>query len=178
MTWTVLLTCILIGLARVTDMTLDTVRTVAIVQGRRKFAAVLGFLESIIYLVAVAKVLQNFNHLAYALAYASGFAAGTYLGITVERMLGLGEQMVSVYTYQGSALAMALRSIGYRVTEFQGHGRDGEVAALSIHVPRRQAMQLINDAKKIDTDCYYLVHDIRLARDSGKLVPDLRRMAA
>ena len=35
----VVITCLLIALARITDITLDTVRTVAIVQGRRLFAA-------------------------------------------------------------------------------------------------------------------------------------------
>ena len=144
--WSVLLTCGVIALARVTDITLDTIRTVAIVQGRRAFAAVLGFFEALIYIVAVAKVLQNFDHFAYAVAYAGGFAAGTYLGITLEKRLALGEQLVSVFTRKGGVLAPALRSLGYRVTEFQGRGRDGEVAALYIEVPRRQAMKVVDDA--------------------------------
>ena len=49
----------LIVIARVTDVSLDTVRTVAIVQGRRKFAAILGFIQAAIYISAIAKVLQN-----------------------------------------------------------------------------------------------------------------------
>lgn len=164
--WTVLLTCLLIAVARVTDITLDTIRTVAIVQGRRAFAAVLGFFEALIYIVAVAKVLQNFDHFVYAVAYAGGFAAGTYLGITLEKRLALGEQLVSVFTRKGEVLAPALRSRGYRVTEFQGRGRDGEVAALYIEVPRRQAMKLVDDAREMDANCFYLVHDVRLARRS------------
>ena len=43
MNTTVFVTFWLIALARITDVTLDTIRTVAIVQGRRAFAAVLGF---------------------------------------------------------------------------------------------------------------------------------------
>jgi len=39
-----------------TDVTLDTLRTAAIVQGRRVFAAILGFFEAVIYVCAVAKV--------------------------------------------------------------------------------------------------------------------------
>jgi uncharacterized protein YebE (UPF0316 family) len=38
----------LIVLARITDVTLDTIRTVAIVQGRRVFAAALGFFEAVV----------------------------------------------------------------------------------------------------------------------------------
>src|SRR3569833_2673304 len=106
--WSVLLTCILLALASVTDITLDTIRTVAIVQGRRVFAAVRGVFEALSYIVAVAKVLQNFNHFADAIAYAGGFAAGTYLGITLEKRLALGEQLVSVFTRKGDVLAPAL----------------------------------------------------------------------
>ena len=86
----VLLTCCLIALARITDITLDTIRTVAIVQGRRGLAAVLGFFGALIFVCAVAKVLQNFDHPAYALAYAIGFAAGTYLGIAELSVMGIG----------------------------------------------------------------------------------------
>ena len=58
---TVFVTFWLIVLARITDVTLDTIRTVAIVQGRRNFAAVLGFFEAVVYICAVAKVLLNMN---------------------------------------------------------------------------------------------------------------------
>ena len=45
MSTSVATTFVLIALARITGVTLDTVRTVAIVQGRRVFAAILGFFE-------------------------------------------------------------------------------------------------------------------------------------
>ena len=56
----VFLTFWLIVLARITDVTLDTIRTAAIVQGRRVFAAVLGFFEAVVYICAVAKVPVRF----------------------------------------------------------------------------------------------------------------------
>ena len=167
MNWTLLLTCLLIAFARVTDITLDTVRTVAIVQGRRRFAAVLGFFEALVYIVAVGKVLQNFGHPAYAVAYAAGFAAGTYLGIALDQRLALGEQLVAVFTRKGDVMAATLRSLGYRATEFQGRGRDGEVTVLYIEVPRRHARRLVDDARRVDAGCFYLVHDVRHARKTA-----------
>ena len=47
MNTSVALTSALIVLARITDVTLDTLRTAAIVQGRRVFAAALGFFEAV-----------------------------------------------------------------------------------------------------------------------------------
>jgi len=169
--WTLLFTCLLIALARVTDITLDTIRTVFIVQGRRATAALLGFFEALIYIVAVAKVLQHFDHAVYAVAYATGFAAGTYLGITLEQRLALGEQIVAIFTRKVDQVAPALRDKGYAVTEFHGKGRDGDIAALYVQIPRRRAMRVIADARDADDDCFYLVHDIRLARHAPAHTP-------
>src|SRR6266571_1334301 len=115
MNTSVVATCVLIVLARITDMTLDTIRTVAIVQGRRLFAAVLGFFEALIYVCAVAKVLLNMNHPVYALAYGLGFALGTYLGIAIEQRLAFGQQLASLFTRKGAELANRLVAAGYRL---------------------------------------------------------------
>jgi len=71
---------------------------------------------------------------------------------------------VEIFTRKVDEVAPALRALGYRITEFQGRGRDGEVSALFIEVPRKQAMKLVADAREVDDDCFYLVHDIRLSR--------------
>src|SRR5262245_45826638 len=110
MNTTVFVTFWLIVLARITDVTLDTIRTVAIVQGRRMFAAVLGFIQAIVYILAIAKVLLNMDHPVYALAYGLGFATGTYLGITIEQRLAFGNQLVSLITRKGVELVKALRA--------------------------------------------------------------------
>src|SRR6185503_12171069 len=113
----VALTSLLIVLARITDVTLDTIRTVAIVQGRRMFAAILGFFQALIYVCAIAKVLLNMDKPAYALAYALGFALGTFLGITIEKRLAFGQQLVTLVTRKGVVLINALRAAGHRLAE-------------------------------------------------------------
>ena len=157
----VLFTCLLISLARVMDITLDTVRTVAIVQGRRYFAACLGFIEALIYILAIAKVLQNFSNYWYAVAYATGFAGGTFLGITVDQMLAFGDQLVTIFSRTGSQLLASLRAEGFYVTEFTGRGRDGNVQVLFIQVSRRTAKHLIRRARELDPNCFYVINDFR-----------------
>ena len=51
MNTSVAVTFAFIVLARITDMTMDTIRTAAIVQGRRAFAASLGFFQALIYIL-------------------------------------------------------------------------------------------------------------------------------
>jgi uncharacterized protein YebE (UPF0316 family) len=165
------LTCLMIALARVIDISLDTIRTVAIIQGRGFFAALLGFGEALIYILVVARVLMSFAQAqhawAYAVAYAGGFAAGTFVGVAIEQRLAFGRQMVTAITRQSPELTDMLRTRGYRVTEVAGQGRDGQVRVLFIQVPRRSVPLLTTSLRQLDPDCYYVVNDVR-ATSSGR----------
>ncbi len=173
----VVATFLLIVVARITDMTLDTIRTASIVQGRRVFAAILGFFEAVIYVCAVAKVLLNMDHPIYALAYGLGYGLGTFLGITIEQRLAFGLQVVSLFTRNGAELAKGLISAGNRVAKVQGHIRDGEASILYVEVPRKQARKLISEAAAIDETCFCVVNDVRVARYL-KSAPNLKTSRA
>jgi uncharacterized protein YebE (UPF0316 family) len=164
MNTTVFVTFWLIVLARIADVTLDTIRTVAIVQGRRTFAGVLGFFEAVIYICAVAKVLLNMDHPVYALAYGIGYASGTFLGITIEQHLAFGHQLATLVTRKGVELAKVLRASGYRLAEVKGHAPDGDLTILYVEIPRRQAQKLIRDASAVDDGCFCIVNDVRVAQ--------------
>src|SRR5579859_412984 len=113
MTLTVFVTFWLIVLARIIDVSLDTIRMVSVVQGRRAFAAVLGFFQAVVYVCAIAKVLLNMNQPVYALAYGLGFATGTYLGMLIEQRLAFGKQLALFVTSKGRELAEVLRAADY-----------------------------------------------------------------
>ena len=168
MNTTVFLTFWLIVLARITDVTLDTIRTVAIVQGRRGFAAILGFFQAIVYISAIAKVLLNVDHPVYALAYSLGFASGTFLGITIEQRLAFGHQLATFVTRRGGELASALRTASYRLAEVKGHTRDGDLSILYVQVPRREAQKLVLAAVEVDDGCLCIVNDVHLAQSAGR----------
>jgi uncharacterized protein YebE (UPF0316 family) len=159
---TVFVTFWLIVLARITDVSLDTIRMVSVVQGWRAFAAVLEFFQAVVYVCAIAKVLLNTNQAIYALAYGLGFAAETYLGMAIEQRLAFGKQLVFLLTPKGPELAEVLRAGDYRVAEVKGHTRDGDLTILCVEIPRREAQKLISVANAVDERCTFIVHDIRL----------------
>jgi uncharacterized protein YebE (UPF0316 family) len=158
---TVLITFCLIVLARITDVSLDTIRMVSVIQGRRAFAAVLGFFEAVVYICAVAKVLLNLNQPVYAIAYGLGFAMGTYLGMVIEQRLAFGKQLVFLLTPKGPELAGVLRAGNYRVAEVKGHTQDGDLTILCVEILRREAHNLVRLASVVDERCVFIVHDIR-----------------
>jgi len=157
----VFVTFCLIVLARIIDVSLDTIRMVSVVQGRRAFAAVLGFFEAVVYICAVAKVLLNMNQPVYALAYGLGFATGTYLGMVIEQRLAFGKQLVFLLTPKGPELAEVLRAADYLLAQLKGRTRDGDLTILCVEIARREAQRLIRIASAVDERCVVIVHDIR-----------------
>lgn len=144
-------------------MSIGTIRTIYVLNGRRGTAWVLGFVEVLIWVLAVSKVIANLNQPLYAVAFALGFATGNYTGMTVERWIALGEQIVRVFTRRGPDMAAALRAAGFRVTQFDGHGRDGPVYLLLTQTRRRDVERVVDRARALDPSCFYVIDDVRAA---------------
>jgi len=163
MTTSILLNCPIIILARVADVSLGTVRTAAVIHGRRWMAWALGFAEVLIWVLVVSKVITTVNqNLWYPIAYAFGFATGNFIGITLEQYFAYGHQVVRIFTRDGGAMATKLREEELGVTLFQGEGRDGPVQMLFIETERRTATEVVGMARELDPQCYYIVDDIRV----------------
>ena len=87
---------ILIFFARVTDVTLGTLRIIFISRGKRNVAPVLGFFEVLIWIVAIGQIVQNLTSVTSYLAYAAGFATGNFVGMVIEDRLAIGTLIVRV----------------------------------------------------------------------------------
>lgn len=163
MTQDVLLTTLLIVLARIADVSLGTVRTVAVVNGRKGLALWLGFFEILIWVIAVSKVVTSLDEPVYAVSYALGFALGNYVGIQVEQALAFGEQVLRVFTRKGADVAGALRREGFAVTSIPGEGMDGPIHLLVVQAQRKGTPALMRRVEALDPDCFYVLDDVRKA---------------
>ncbi len=166
---------LVIVIARIGDVSISTVRTILMIQGRRGLAIALAVPEILIWVFVVSRVVTEIQQKPiYGIAYAIGFASGTYLGLMIESRLALGRQAIRIITRQGPELACALREAGLRVTQFDGHGRDGPVQELFIEVKRKQTKHVLAEARKLDPQCYYAVQDVRMA-SFGRQSEEVRR---
>lgn len=164
MTWDVLIGCIVIIIARIGDVSLGALRTVAVVSGHRGMAWLFGLLEVSIWVFVVAAVIAHIEtEPAYGIAFALGAATGNYVGVSVQRWLPFGDQVIRVFTRHGAALFDELRASKFRVTKFEGTGRDGAVTMLFIQVRRSRTPQVVRIARKLDPACFYTIDDIRVA---------------
>ena len=117
--------------ARIMDVSLGTVRTIVVFRGHRLLAAVIGFFEIIIWVVAAGQVLQNLDAWYLVVAYAGGFGAGNYIGIWMESKLAIGREMVSAISFRADGgLARLLRERGFRAIDVDADmGRGPATAA-------------------------------------------------
>lgn len=160
----VLLSALMIFALRVTDVTIGTLRIGMLVRGYRLLAGLLGFIESLIWLVSVAQVLSSLDEPIKAIAYCAGFATGTMLGVTVERWLAMGKSVMQVIAPVGSPqVAPTLREAGFVVTVVNAEGRDGSVRiAYSVISKKRQA-QALGIVSKLNPEAFITFEEVRTA---------------
>jgi len=164
MTIEVALTMLLITVGRIADVTLGTMRTIAVVRGRKHTAVMLGFAEVFIWIFVVAKVVEGLSeNLLLGISFAAGFAIGNYVGVTVDEWLAFGDQAMLIVSRKGKQLARHLREDGWRLTEIEGQGRDGKTLLLLAIVTRKKAPGLQRQIELFDPECFYTVEDVREA---------------
>jgi uncharacterized protein YebE (UPF0316 family) len=155
----------LIFLLRVADMSLDTLRVLVVMRGRKGIAWVLGFSQSIIYVMALSSVLTNLGNPLNVLGYAAGFATGNVVGMLIEERLAIGHiQMSIVSSRLGTAIAEKMREEGYAVTEVSARGKDGMVTLLQCGVRRKNVDRVHRLVSEIDSTAFTTVEDVRSVR--------------
>ena len=159
------LSAALIFALRVTDMSLDTLRMLFVMRGRKGIAWLLGFCQSAIFVVAITSVLNNLDNLLNIIGYAAGFATGTVIGITIEERLAIGHTHLRIISSRrGAAIAERLRAEGHAVTEIPARGKDGMVTMLAVSIRRKNIDQVRNMVNDVDSEAFITAEDIRPLR--------------
>jgi uncharacterized protein YebE (UPF0316 family) len=157
---------LLIFLIRIADVSMGTLRIIFISRGIRYFAAILGFFEVLIWLIAIGQIMKNLNSPIHYIAYAGGFGIGNYVGITIERKLSLGSRIVRIVTQKDAlGLVNALNQKGYGVTSIDGKGARGPVKVIFSVVRREDVQKLVELIKKFNPNAFFTVEDVRFINE-------------
>ena len=139
--------------AKVVEVSLATLRMVSISKGRKTIASSIGFVEVLIWLKVVSMVLIGINDQPLrVLAYALGFAVGSFVGLVIEEKIGLGYSNIQIITdsAKGEKLASLIRDKGKAVTVIKSNGIDKEKVILSTYVKRRNKQIILDCVKEVD----------------------------
>jgi len=155
---------LLIFCLRICDVSIGTVRVIYTIRGNRVASAVLGFLESLIWIFAISRAMAYVNNPASMIAWASGFAAGTVLGITLERWIATGHIIMRVISLEkAEQLRDTLREASVGVTALNADGRGGARLVLFCVAPRKRGREMIKTVQAIDPDAFITIDPVSQA---------------
>lgn len=162
-TWAIL--PLIVFLARLTDVTLGTIRIIFVARGKKYLAPLLGFVEVFIWITVVSQIVRGAQNMAAYLAYAAGFAVGNYLGMIVEERLAIGTLVIRVIiSGEGTALVERMRAEGYGVTYVDGQGASGPVMIVYTVVMRKQLAHVVSLIEEIHPKAFFTVEELRSAQ--------------
>jgi uncharacterized protein YebE (UPF0316 family) len=154
---------VLIFLMRLVDVSVGTLRVVVLIRGRRRWAGILGFIESLVWVLAARQVLADLDEPIKIVGYAAGFGAGTMLGVTIERWLAMGSVLVRwVAAIDAPQAFPATREAGFPTTVLNGEGRDGPVRIVFSVVPRKQVGEVLDIIAAVNPEAFVTIEEARL----------------
>ncbi|MFH1770783.1 MAG: DUF2179 domain-containing protein [archaeon] len=156
---------ILIFLARIVDVSIGTVRLIFISKGMKRIAPVLGFFEVLIWLTAVRQIIVNMPNVVGFIAYAGGFATGTYVGMIIEEKLAKGKVIMRVITKSDATILEETLRLNYKVTHMDAKGPDGPVKLIFMVIERNKVPEAMRIIKKFNPRAFYSIEDVRTARE-------------
>ena len=157
---------LMIFIARICDVTLGTMRIISLSRGLRKLAPILGFVEILIWLMAIRQIFNHLNNPLCYIAYAGGFATGIYTGMWIEHKLAMGHRVVRVILrLDATKLIETLRSNGYGVTIVDAEGNTGPVKIIFTVAKRANVAEIIKLVKQFNPKAFFSIEDVRAASE-------------
>ena len=164
-----LLLCLKILICRIIDVSLGTVKTIIMVQGKRTLSAIVALAEGLIWFLVVREALlfdtpTLLSKLSIALAYAVGFAAGTYIGGKLADKFIVGNVNVQVVTSsQSSKMLDAIRNAGYAITVLDVNTSllSRKKYMLFCEVTTRQLDEFKSLIYSLDKKAFLMVHETK-----------------
>ena len=158
---------LLIFLARVVDVSLQTIRIASISRGIRWLAPLVGFFEVLIWLLAIGQIMKTVSHPVAYIAYAAGFATGTAIGQTLERRLSLGMVLLRIITASPSyELRRKLHALNFGFTSLPGQGAEGPVEIIFTVIRRQHLQQVQALVRETMPDAFYSFEEVAGARET------------
>ncbi len=172
--FTLVIMPILIFIARIFDVSIGTLRIIFVSKGMKYLSGLLGFFESLVWVLAISQVMQNLNSWTTYIAFALGFAAGNLVGIMLEERLAMGNLIIRIITRkEADELVRYLWDSGYGVTSVDAQGEAGPVKVIFTIVKRKKLRKVIEIIKRFNPNAFYTIEDVRFVRET--FIPTVER---
>lgn len=160
-----LILCLKVFFVRIIDVSMGTFRTIVTVKGKKLLASAIGFVELFIWFVIVKEALNTEStSLFIALAYAGGYATGTYIGSTLSEKFIKGNFGVQVITSKRDDELVAFlkqNGFGVSVIDVRSEKEQNEKYMLFIEIDKAKFENLKKLIKKYDPNAFIVVNETK-----------------
>ena len=161
---------LLIFVARICDVSINTIRIIYMLGGRRLTATLLGFFEAFIWLLVIREIFKHLDNWLCYVAYPAGFACGIFVGMIIEEKIAYGKVIVRIITrkdvYQ---LIQYLNTQHFRFTKVEAEGPDGKENLVFTVLDRERLDDVLNQLKELIPTAFYTIEKVKAAAESGAL---------
>ena len=167
---------LLIFFARIFDVSINTVRIIYVLGGRKLTSTLLGFFESFIWLMAIRQIFEHLDNWMCYVAYPGGFAAGIFVGMIIEERIAYGKVIVRIITRKDVVVLLQyLNQQGFRYTYVTAEAPDGDENLVFTVLEREKLEVLLQKLKEILPTAFYTVEKVNRAAESGAVVEQTTR---
>jgi len=156
---------LIVFFARICDVSLGTMRIVFVSKGKKNISPFLGFFELFIWIVVISQIMKNADNIVCYLAYAGGYAAGNYVGMSIEERIAIGSQLIQVFSSKDvSSLRKNLQDAGFGTTMVEGDGSAGKTNILYTVINRKTFNKAEKILRDFDPNIFYVTGDVRMVK--------------
>ena len=152
--------CLIICAAKIVEISIQSLKTCMMVQGQRLKAAGLGFVECLLWGLVVAGVIGTLGDNPLLLVfYCIGYAAGLFIGSTIESKLALGTSNLELIASDDSTekITAYLEEQGKGYTVFAGHGSKDKMNMIFIVLPRKEVSKTLKAIRRVCDNKVFVV---------------------
>jgi len=155
-----ILVCLLVCAAKIVEITIQSLKTCMMVKGQRLKAAALGFLECAVWGLVISTIISTLgDNLLLLLFYCVGYAAGLFLGSTLEGKIALGTSNLQLIASQKSTATIItyLKEQNRGYTVFEGQGSVDRMNMVFIVLPRKEARRTLREIRALCENKVFVV---------------------
>lgn len=153
---------IVIFLAKITEVSISTLRIILINKGQRNIGFLLAAIEIALWVVIVSNVITELT-LMKGIMYGLGFSVGVYLGSLIENKLAIGHILIQaiVPDDSGEKIAQTLRENGFGVTTMDAQGKEQTRKVLLVYAKRKSTVSASKIITEIEPKAMIISHESR-----------------
>ncbi len=175
-TFRILILPLLIFLARILDVSINTIRIIFVMGGRRGVSTILGFFESLIWLLAIGQIFKHIDNVYSYIAYPAGFAAGIFVGMLIEEKLAYGKVVVRLITQEPlEPLIRYLKEKEWRYSIVEAESARGSEQLLFSVIQRENLRDLLAQFSTHYPNGFYTIESVKSANETGLLIEEAPR---